>query len=130
MTDAECAYRFPGHFPELLSRAPDRARLFHGRAQFGFVPCDSHADEVVIVATRTPRGTAPRRFLDDELDGLQPPAAGLVLEVAHAHQALAVARDEPLGAGHAGTQGEPGFHEFPLRGTTRGAASGAPRQFV
>ena len=79
MADAQRAYRFPGHFPEPLSWAADPARLFHGRAQFGFVPRDAHADEVVIVAARTPRALSPSCLLDDELDGLQTPAAGFVV---------------------------------------------------
>jgi hypothetical protein len=40
----------------------------------------------------------------------------LVVEVAHADEPLAVARDEALGAGHAGTQGQSGFHGLPSRG--------------
>ena len=79
-----------------------------------FAVAAAHADEVVIVAPRTPRPPAPSGFLDDELDGLQPPAAGFVVEVAHAYEARAVASDEPLRPRHAGTQGQPGFHESPF----------------
>src|SRR6266849_9700011 len=100
MTDAEGAHRFPGHLPKLLPRAPDGARLFYRRAQRRFVLLDPHPDEIVIVAPRTPRAPAPRRFLDDELYGLEPAVSGVVVEVAHADEPLAVARKQPLRARH------------------------------
>src|SRR6266700_1880659 len=68
------------------------------------------SQEIVIVAPRTPRAAAPRRFLDDKLDGLQPPTADFVMDAAHADEPLAVARDEPLRARHAGTQRQSDFH--------------------
>src|SRR2546429_3945429 len=104
MTDAECAHRLPGHLPEFLPRPPDGARPLHRRAQLRFVPRDPHPDKIVVVTPRSSRAAAPRRFLDDELDSLQPAVPGFVVEVAHADQALAVARDQPFRPRHSGAQ--------------------------
>src|SRR6266571_2212972 len=110
MTDAEGAHRLPGHLPKFLPRAPDAARPLHRGAQLRFVPRDPHPDKIVVVAPRTPRAAAPRRLLDDELDGLQPAVPGVVVEVAHADEALAVARNQPLRPRHSGAQRQTGFH--------------------
>src|SRR5882672_990441 len=110
MTDAECAHCFPGYLPEFLPRPPDGARLLHRGAQLRFVPRNSYPDKIVAVAPRTPRAAVPRCFLDDELDGLEPAVPGVVVEVAHADEPLAVARKQPLRPRHAGAQRQSGFH--------------------
>src|SRR6267378_7409832 len=110
MTDTECAHRFPGHLTEFLPRPPDAACLLHHGAQLRFVPRNSHRDKIVIVAPWTPREAVPRRFLDDELDGLESAVPGLVVEVAHADEALAVTRKQRLRPRHAGAQRQSGFH--------------------
>src|SRR5438552_6911308 len=92
MAEAECAHRLPGHLPEFLPRPPDGARPLHHGAQLRFVLRNPHPDKIVVVAPRTSRAAAPRRLLDDELDGLEPAVPGFVVEVAHADQALAVAQ--------------------------------------
>src|SRR6267378_8430413 len=75
-----------------------------------FVPRDSHPDKIVIVAPWTPREAVPRRFLDDELDGLESAVPGFVVEVAHADEPLAVARKQPLRSRHSRAQRQSGFH--------------------
>src|SRR3989449_7318997 len=110
MTDAECAHCFPGHLPEFLPRPPDGARPLYRGSQLRFVPRDSHPDKIVIVAPWTPREAVPRCFLDDELDGLESAVPGFVVEVAHADEALAVARNQPLRPRHSGAQRQTGFH--------------------
>src|SRR5438034_7517921 len=110
MTDAEGAHRLPGHLPKFLPRAPDAARLLHRGTQLRFVPRDPHSDKIVVVAPRSSRAAAPRRLLDDELDGLESAVPGVVVEIAHADKALAVARKQSLRPRHAGAQRQSGFH--------------------
>lgn len=52
-----------------------------------------------------PRRLARWRGLDDQLYGLEAPAGRGVVEVAHAHEALAIAREQLLGAALAAAQG-------------------------
>src|SRR5919198_2533167 len=109
--DAEPLGVAPAHFPKLLCRTPDGAEALGALAQFGFVPCDAHGDDLVVAAAQ-PGGTrAPGDRLDDELDGLEPPAVGLVAQVAHAHEPLTVALEEFLGSALARAQRESRFHE-------------------
>src|SRR6267143_5834945 len=124
MTDAECVHRFPGHLPEFLPRPPDGACLLHREAQLRFVPRDPHPDKIVIVAPWTPREAAPRCFLDDELDGLEPAVPGFVVEAAHTDEALAVTRKQPLRPRHAGAQRQSGFHPGSL--SALNARAGGP----
>src|SRR6267143_1226407 len=84
--------------------------VLHRGAQLRFVPRDSHPDKIVIVAPWTPCEAVPRRFLDDELDGLESAVPGFVVEVAHADEALAVTRKQLLRPRHAGAQRQSGFH--------------------
>lgn len=62
---------------------------------------------------------------DDELDGLQAPAVGCIVEVAHADEPLAEAREEFLRSGLSGLPREAGFH-LPDNGGA-GARLTAPR---
>src|SRR5882762_10225918 len=124
MTDAEYAHRLPGLLPEFLPRPPDGSRPLHRGAQLRFVPRDPHPDKIVVVAPRSSRAAAPRRLLDDELDGLQPAVPGFVVEVAHADQALAVARKQPLRPRHARAQRQSGFHPGSL--SALNARAGGP----
>ena len=73
MADAEGPDGVPGHFPQLLPRAPNAAGLLYGAAQVGFVPCDSHADEVMVVSPRLSCAPAPWHLLDDKFHRFQTP---------------------------------------------------------
>src|ERR687888_672046 len=105
------AWRRPSSVPK--ASAPDaRSRRGAWRARaVRFVPGDAHGDDLVVAAAQ-PAGTrAPGDRLDDELDGLEPPAVGLVAQVAHAHEPLTVALEEFLGSALARAQRESRFHE-------------------
>lgn len=87
--DAQATGVGPAELPDFLRRAPDRAQAFGSFAQFGFVVADAHGDDIFVAPPRRSRPRSPRDGFDDELDGLQTPAAGGVVEVTHAHQPFA-----------------------------------------
>lgn len=117
--DAEALGIEPRDFPELLGRALDRAETLGALAQVGFVKGDAHGDDLVVAPARGTGARAPGNGLNDQLYGLEAPAGGGVVEVAHAHEALAIAREQLLGAALAGAKREARLH---ARLTKAGAA--------
>jgi hypothetical protein len=83
----------PGELPDFLRRAPDRAEAFRALAQSGFLVADAHGDDVLLAPSRCPGLRPPRDGFDNELDGLEAPAVGGIVEVARAHEPFAEARD-------------------------------------
>ena len=64
ITDAKRPDCIPGHFPQLLPRAPNSAGLLYGDAQVGFVPGDTHADEIMVVSPRLSYASVSWRLVD------------------------------------------------------------------
>lgn len=108
--EAEAAGVGPVHFPHFLRGAPDGDEVLGALAQVGFVPGDAHGDDLVVAPAWAAGARGPRHGLDDQLDGLEAAAGRSVVQVAHAHEALAEALDELARAVLAGAQGEACLH--------------------
>jgi len=111
--DAQTLCAAPGHLPELLRRSPYGTEALGALAKIGFLPGDAHGDDLVVAAARPAEAGAPGDGFHDQLHGLEPAAGLRIVEVAHAHQAFAVALDQFLGAVLAGAQGEASLHASP-----------------
>src|SRR5512135_62842 len=108
--EAEAADVAPAQFPQLLLGPPHCAEAPRALAQVGLVEGDAHRDDLVVAPARTARARGPGHGLDDQLDGLQAPAGRGVVQVAHAHEALAEALDELARAVLPGAQREARLH--------------------
>src|SRR5882762_5960669 len=108
--DSQALRVSPGQLPQLLRRAPHGAEALGALPKLGFVKCDLHGDDLVVAPAGPARARLPGNRFDDELDGLQPPAGLLVVEIAHANQALAEALDKLLGAALPRAQRETRLH--------------------
>src|SRR5882672_2915256 len=89
--------------------APHGAEALGALPKLGFVKCDLQGDDLVVTPAGPARARLPGNRFDDELDGLQPPAGLLVVEIAHANRALAEALDK-LGAALSRAQRETRLH--------------------
>src|SRR5437868_5047372 len=77
----------PGHFPEFLGGAPDGAEGLGALAEV----FSCQAMRTATYSSSRRRGLRlPGNGFDDELNGLQPAACLDVVEIAHAHEPLAV----------------------------------------
>src|SRR5262245_23124471 len=106
----ENAHRFPTQLPEALAGALDAACRLDGVAELALVVGDAHADHIVSASAWPALAWLPLHDVDHELDGLQPAPRLRIVEVANADEPLAEAGDELLGPGHAGAEGQAGFH--------------------
>ena len=93
---------------------------------------NANVDDVVVLAPALARAGLPWNRLDDELDSLEAPARGSVVDVAHADESLAVTLHELAGAGLTGSEGEAGFHatDNVRRGTALTRASAMQRRLL
>jgi len=73
------------------------------------MPRDAHSHDVLVAPACAPCARFPWNRLDDELDGLQAPPRGPIVEVAHADEPLAVAIGELLRPGLPRAQREARF---------------------
>ena len=96
------AHGSPFDFPQAVAWPPDGAGGFDGGSGFDVVPGNAHGHEVVVLDSGAPRLSMPGGLVDDEFDGFVSFARHFVVEVADAHEALAVAFLEFAGAGQPG----------------------------
>jgi hypothetical protein len=90
---------------------PDGAEALGALAQFGFVPCDAHGDDLVVALARHTGPRAAGNRLDDEFDGLQAAAVLFVVKVTYANKTPAKALEQFLGPALARPQGNARLHE-------------------
>ena len=114
MPDAEGPDGIPGHLPHLLPRTANSAVLLYRDAQVGFVPGDTHADEVMVISPRLAYASVPWHLFDYGFHRLRALAARFVIKVTYSYQPLAIAGDEFLGARHAEAQSQAGFRRFSI----------------